>query len=65
MKKKIYILKIDIPLEGMKIQKIEYEFYCPLFNQTLFKLDLSICHNILINVSIPINISSDNLDLFN
>ena len=61
----LYILKIDIPLEGMKIPKIEYEVYYPLYNQTLFQLDLSVCQNTRINISIPINISLDDLDLFN
>ena len=61
----LYILKIDIPLEGMKIPKIEYEVYYPLYNQTLFQLDLSVCQNTRIDISIPINISLDDLDLFN
>ena len=61
----LYILKIDIPLEGIKIPKIEYEVYYPLYNETLFQLDLSICHNTLINISIPINISFNDLDLYN
>ena len=63
--KNLYILKIDIPLEGMKIPKIEYEVYYPLYNQELIQLDLSICKNTQINISIPINISLDDLDLFN
>ena len=61
----LYILKIDIPLEGMKIPKIEYEVYYPLYNETLFQLDLSVCQNTRINISIPINISLDDLDLYN
>ena len=61
----LYILKIDIPIEGMKIPKIEYEVYYPLYNQKLIQLDLSVCQDTRINISIPINISLDDLDLFN
>ena len=61
----LYILKIDIPLVGMKIPKIEYEVYYPLYNQELIQLDLSVCQDTRINISIPINISLDDLDLFN
>ena len=35
----------------MKIPKIEYEVYYPLFNNnTLFQLDLSICANMKIDI---------------
>ena len=61
----LYILKINIPIEGMKIPKIEYEVYYPLYNQELIQLDLSVCQDTRINISIPINISLDDLDLFN
>ena len=49
----------------MKIPKIEYEVYYPLYNETLFQLDLSVCKNTKISISIPINISLDDLDLYN
>ena len=53
----LYILKIDINLEGLKIPKIEYEVYYPLYNKTLSTLNLSICKYTKINLSIPIDIS--------
>ena len=59
------ILKIDINLEGMKIPKIEYEVYYPLYNNTFSKMDLSICKNIKINLSIPIDIPLNEIDKYN
>ena len=60
-----YLLKIDIPLEGMKIPKIEYEVYYPLYNQGLVKLDLFVCKDTEMLISIPINISNDKLEKHN
>ena len=39
----LYILKVEKIIEGMKIPKIEYQVYYPLFNNILFPLNLSIC----------------------
>ena len=56
--KPLYILKIDKIKEGMKIPKIEYEVYYPLYNNdTLVLLDLSICENIKIDIYIPVEIN--------
>ena len=48
----------------MKIPKIEYEVYYPLNNTELIILNLSICENSKIDISIPI-ILDDNLDKYN
>ena len=61
----LYILKIDINLEGLKIPKIEYEVYYPLYNKTLSTLNLSICKDTKINLSIPIDISLNEIDKHN
>ena len=49
----------------MKIPKIEHEVDYPLYNQNLVKLDLSICKNTEMFISIPINISKNDLDKHN
>ena len=62
----LYILKIDIYLEGIKMPKIEYEVYYPLYDRNnITKLDLSKCHDIKIDISIPIYIPKDDLDKYN
>ena len=58
----LYILKIDVPLDGMKIPKIEYEVYYTIYKNNLTKLNLSICQDIKIDISIPIDISKEDLD---
>ena len=59
----LYMKKIDIIQDKMKIPKIEYDIY--EYNGTnLEKLDLSICKNRKIILSIPINIS-ENIDMVN
>ena len=40
----------------MKIPKIEYEVYYPLYLTELYQLNLSICENAKIDISIPINL---------
>ena len=57
--KKLYIKKIEVPLEGMKIPKIEYDVYCKLYDNKLIQLNLSVCDNIKIDISIPIVITED------
>ena len=49
----------------MKIPKIEYEIYYPLYTNELYQLNLSFCKNIKIDISIPIilNESLDKYDL--
>ena len=61
----LYILKIDIKEEGMRIPKIEYEVYYPLNESTSTKLDLDVCENITIDISIPVDINESDLDMYN
>ena len=60
----LYILKIDIEQKGMKIPKIEYEIYYPLYGNVLIKLNLSYCKNNKIDLLIPANING-NIDKYN
>ena len=61
----LYIIKLDINIEGMKIPKIEYEVYYPLNSSSeLIKLNLSICQNKRIKLTIPVLID-ENLDKYN
>ena len=60
----LYILKIEIKEEGMKIPKIEYEVYYPLYNKGLIKLNLSYCKKTKISLSIPV-IINDNIEKYN
>ena len=61
----LYILQIVSEEEGMKIPKIEYEVYYPLNNSNkLTKLDLSLCKDTKIEISIAVKIN-DTLDKYN
>ena len=60
----LYIKKLDIIQEGMKIPKIEYEVYSKLRRKNLVKLNLTICQKSKIDISIPI-IIKESLDKFN
>ena len=62
--KKLYMKKIDIIQEGMKISKIEYDVYCKLNNTNLIKLNISVYKNSQVSFSIPIEIS-ENVDKLN
>ena len=54
---KIYIKKIDIEQEGFKIPKIDFDVYSKLSGNNLTKLNLSICKENKIDLSIPIEIN--------
>ena len=57
---------MEVKLEGMKIPKIEYDVYRKLQSNKLEQLDLSVCKNQRILLSIPIEIKkSENLDKYN
>ena len=43
----------------MKIPKVEYEVYYPLYNDENIKLNLSYCKNSKIDISIPVKIDED------
>ena len=60
----LYIIKLDIREEGMKIPKIEYEVYYSLYNKTLIKLNLTLCKNTKIGLTIPVEIN-DSIDKYN
>ena len=60
----LYVLKIDLKEEGLKIPIIEYEIFYPLYNDELILLDLSICQNDKIDVIIPVKIN-DTIDKYN
>ena len=60
----IYMKKIDLIQEGMKIPKVEYDVYCKLSGTNLIKLNLSICENSQISLSVPV-VLSENLDKLN
>ena len=52
--KSLYILKIDVKQNGLKIPKIVYEVYYPLFSDKLIKLNLTVCSGTKIKLSIPV-----------
>ena len=56
--------KIDIFTEGMKTNKVEYDVYCKLSGANLEKLNLSVCENSKVTLSVPIVIS-ENIDKLN
>ena len=55
----LYIKKIDIQQERIKTLKVEYDIYAKLFGNNLIKLNLTICKNEKISISIPIIINDD------
>ena len=61
----LYILKLDVNEEGMKIPKIEYEIYYPLYDKELVKLNIKeVCENNKVDIFIPVNIT-ENIDKYN
>ena len=52
----IYIKKLDVIQERMKIQKIEFDVYCKLSGSNLEKLNLSVCDKSKISLLIPVSI---------
>ena len=61
----LYIFKIDVYLDNMKIPKIEYEVFFPINDNIFTKLNLSICKNININISIPVDLPLNQIDEYN
>ena len=57
--KSLYILKIDVKQESIKIPKIAYEIYYPLFGDNLIKLNLTACKDSKIEFSIPVALTDD------
>ena len=61
----LYIFQIIYEEEGMKIPKLEYEVYYPIYNSNnLTKLNLTSCQDIKIDISIIVEIN-DTLDKYN
>ena len=61
----LYIIKLDIKQEGMKIPKIEYEVYYPFnLSNGLTKLNLSVCKDTKVDISIPVVIN-ENIEKYN
>ena len=61
----LFIKKIEIKQDGMKIPKIEYDIYRKIQTDNgrrLEKLDLSVCKNNRVHLSIPISLP-ENIDL--
>ena len=61
---KIYIVKLDVKQEKMRIPKILYYLYGKLSNEKLERLNLSICKNTSIVLYSPV-IINENLDTLN
>ena len=64
LEESLYILKIDVFLEGKLGPKIFYELYYPFDGIHLYQLDLSICEGIEISIGFQYNITENNLDIF-
>ena len=61
----LYILQIIYEEEGIKIPKLEYEVYYPLNNSNdLIKLNLELCKDTKIEISIKVKIN-ESLDKYN
>ena len=60
----LYIKKMDVIQEGMQIPKIEYSVYYKSQGNNLERLNLSICENTKLFLSVPVAISG-NLDILN
>ena len=60
----LYMKKIDIIQEKMKIPKVEYNVYSKSYDKNLKRLNLSVCENSEIFISIPIKLT-ENLDQLN
>ena len=60
----LFMKKIDVKEEGMKIPKIEFDVYYKLNGRNLIKLNLSYCNDVKIDISIP-HILTGNIDELN
>ena len=62
--KLLYMKKIDVVQEGMKISKVEFDVYCKLNGINLIRLNKSICEKTKVNIEVPVVIL-DNIDKLN
>ena len=60
----LYMRKIDVYQEQMRIPKVEFEIYYKENNKKLKKLNLTICENSDMHLSYPVDIS-ENEDIYN
>ena len=60
----LYIKMLEITQEEMRIPKLEYDVYAKLNGENLIKLNLSLCKNNKISLSIPVD-NVNNLDKLN
>ena len=60
----LFLFIIEKKEEGYLIPKVEYELYYPLYSKELIKLNLSICKNMKMDISLPVSIN-DNIDKYN
>ena len=60
----LYMKKFDIFQDEMKTLKVEYDIYSKLYGGNLVKLNLTVCKDSKISISIPFVIT-ENLDKFN
>ena len=60
----LYMKKIDVVQDGMKTAKVEYDVYYKNSDSNLEKLNLSVCENSKVTLSVPIVIS-ENIDKLN
>ena len=64
-KESLYIFKIDKKEEDTLGSLVNYEIYYPVFgSKHLRNLDISKCESTKIKILIPMNLSSDNLDIY-
>ena len=61
----LYILKVDAYIPDKEGPKVEYEIYYPFNGVNLYPLDLANCEGMGIEITFPINITEENLDLYN
>ena len=62
----LYILYIQVFEEGMTYPKTEYELYSKFSkNNSFINLDLNVCEDTKINITISVNISKEDLDKYN
>ena len=59
----LYLLIVNGRIDN--IPKVEYEVFYPFFHNNFSTLNLSICKNMKIDISLPINISLDEIDKYN
>lgn len=53
----LYMRKIDIKQEGMRIPKVEYDIYCKNFDNKLIQMNKSFCEESKISLLVPVTIS--------